>query len=192
MTLRLLVDRVLVPSPRDLSAVYPIPWVLIVYKVAFYGEETVIRISRAWVLLLFFVINFTAVSNAQSASAAAERPFVVEYYYKTKWGHADEFLKLFKKNHYPVLKKETEMGRIAKVWLDQPRYHTTEDGRWDFRVTIVFKNATVANEPFDEAALQKQLYPDQETFQREEQRRFEILDAHWDLPVKTVDLDAKP
>jgi hypothetical protein len=24
---------------------------------------------------------------------------------------------------------------------------------------------------------------------REEQRRFEILDAHWDLPVKTVDLD---
>ncbi len=37
-------------------------------------------------------------------------------------------------------------------------------------MTIVFKNATVANEPFDEAALQKQMYPDQETFQREEQR----------------------
>ena len=113
------------------------------------------------------------------------QPFVIEYYYKAKWGHADEFLKLFKKNHYPVLKKEMEMGRIAKVWMDQPRYHTTEDGRWDFRVTIVFKNATVANEPFDEAALQKQMYPDQETFQREEQRRFEILDGHWDLPVKT-------
>jgi hypothetical protein len=79
-----------------------------------------------------------------------DKPFVVEYYYKSKWGHADEFLKLFKKNHYPVLKKEMEMGRIAKVWMDQPRYHTTEDGRWDFRVTIVFKNATVANDPFDE------------------------------------------
>jgi hypothetical protein len=117
---------------------------------------------------------------------------VVEYYYKTKWGHADEFLRLFKKNHYPVLKKETEMGRITKVWMDQPRYHTTEDGRWDFRVTIVFKNATVANEAFDEASLQKQMYPDQETFQREEQRRFEILDGHWDLPVKSVDLEAKP
>jgi len=152
----------------------------------------VIRMSRALVLLLFFVITLPAVSHAQSAPAAADKPFVVEYYYKTKWGHADEFLKLFKKNHYPVLKKEMEMGRIAKVWMDQPRYHTTEDGRWDFRVTIVFKNATVANEAFDEAALQKQMYPDQETFQREEQRRFEILDAHWDLPLKTVDLDAKP
>ena len=48
--------------------------------------------------------------------------------------------------------------------MDQPRYHTTEDGRWDFRVTIVFKNATVANEPFDEDGIKKQLWPDQETY----------------------------
>jgi hypothetical protein len=163
-----------------------------VYKLAFYEEDSVIRMSRALVLLLFFVITLPAVSHAQSAPAAADKPFVVEYYYKTKWGHADEFLKLFKKNHYPVLKKEMEMGRIAKVWMDQPRYHTSEDGRWDYRVTIVFKNATVANEAFDESSLQKQMYPDQETFQREEQRRFEILDAHWDLPLKTVGLDAQP
>jgi len=160
-----------------------------VYKLTFTKEGSVIRIARVFVLLLFFSMTLPMVSRAQSPTS--EKPFVVEYYYKTKWGHADEFLKLFKKNHYPVLKKEMETGRIAKVWMDQPRYHTTEDGRWDFRVTIVFKNATVANEPFDEAALQKQMYPDQETFQREEQRRFEILDGHWDLPVKTVDLEAK-
>jgi len=58
-------------------------------------------------------------------------------------------------------------------------------------VTIVFKNATVANEPFDEDALKKQLFPDQMAYEKEEQRRFEILDAHWDLPIKTVDLEAK-
>jgi hypothetical protein len=128
---------------------------------------------------------------AQASATTSDQPFVVEYYYKTKWGHADEFLKLFKKNHYPLLKKEVEMGRMLKVWMDQPRYHTTEDGRWDYRVTIVFKNATVANEPFDEDALKRQLFPDQETYTREEQRRFEILDAHWDLPVRPVDLDGK-
>jgi len=160
-----------------------------VYKLTFTKEGSVIRIARVFVLLLFFSMTLPVVSRAQSPTS--EKPFVVEYYYKAKWGHGDEFLKLFKKNHYPVLKKEMETGRIAKVWMDQPRYHTTEDGRWDFRVTIVFKNATVANEPFDEPALQKQMYPDQETFQREEQRRFEILDGHWDLPVKTVDLEAK-
>jgi hypothetical protein len=151
----------------------------------------VIRMSRAFAFLLFFAITLPIASQAQIASTP-DRPFVVEYYYKAKWGHADEFLRLFKKNHYPLLKKGVESGRVTKVWMDQPRYHTTEDGRWDFRVTIVFKNATVANEPVDESALQKQMYPDQETFQREEQRRFEILDAHWDLPVKMVDLDAKP
>src|ERR1700683_3439773 len=126
------------------------------------------------VALLLFAVALPA-ATAQAAPAASDKPFVIEYYYKAKWGHADEFLKRFKKNHYPVLKKEMEMGRIAKVWVDQPRYHSTEDGRWDYRVTIVFKNATVANEPFDEDALKKQLWPDQAVYAREEQRRFEIL-----------------
>jgi hypothetical protein len=122
---------------------------------------------------------------------AQDRPFVVEYYYKVKWGHAEEFITLFKKNHYPLLKKEVEMGRLLKVTAVTPRYHTTEDGRWDYRVTIVFRNAAAANEDFDEKSLIKQLYPDQQTYQHEEQRRFEILDAHWDLPIKDLDLNAQ-
>src|SRR5258708_17155905 len=69
------------------------------------------------------------------AAEGKDQPYVIEYYYKTKWGHAEEFLTLFKKNHYPVLKKE--MGRMLKVSMTVPRYHTTEDGRWDYRVTIV-------------------------------------------------------
>jgi hypothetical protein len=125
------------------------------------------------------------------AGSAQDNPFVIEYYYKVKWGHADEFITLFRKNHYPLLKKQVEMGRMLKVSAVSPRYHTTEDGRWDYRVTIVFKNASVANDGFDEKALIKQLYPDQETYKKEEQRRFEILDAHWDLPIKDLDLDAQ-
>jgi hypothetical protein len=130
-------------------------------------------------------------TSAASGAAAAEKPFVAEYYYKTKWGHADEFIALFRKNHYPVLKKEIELGRILEVHAVQPRFHTTEDGRWDYRVTIVFKNAAIANDDFDASGIIKQLYPDQETYKKEEQRRFEILDAHWDLPIKDVDLATK-
>jgi len=37
------------------------------------------------------------------------------------------------------------MERMLRVWMDQPPYHTTEDGRWDYGVSIVFKNATVAS-----------------------------------------------
>ena len=132
-----------------------------------------------------------AQQSGTAASDAKDQPFVVEYYYKTKWGHAEEFLTLFKKNHYPVLKREMELGRILKVSMTAPRYHTTEDGRWDYRVTIVFKNSTVANEPFDEDALKKQLWPDQATYAKDEQRRFEILDGHWDVPIKSVDPEGK-
>src|SRR6202161_417381 len=125
---------------------------------------------------------------AQATQSVADKPFVIEYYYKTKWGHADEFVALYKKNHYPVLKKEIELGRILEVRAVQTRFHTTEDGRWDYRITIVFKNAAIANDDFDASGIIKQLYPDQETYKKEEQRRFEILDAHWDLPVKELDL----
>lgn len=142
-------------------------------------------------LLVFLSLLSLGSTPAQSQDERTMKPYVIEYYYKVKWGHADEFLQLFKKNHYPLLKKQVELGRMVKVSLDQPRYHTTEDGRWDYRVTIVFKNSIAANEPFDEEMLKKQLWPDQGTYAREEQRRFEILDAHWDLPVKSMELDSK-
>ena len=133
----------------------------------------------------------TAPLRAQGSppQSTAGQPYIVEYYYKCQWGHQQEFLDLFLKNHYPLLKKIQSTGRILSVKVESPAYHTTEDGRWDYRVTIVFKNATVANEPFDEDALKKQIFPDQEAYQHEEQRRFTILEAHWDVPIKTVDLD---
>jgi len=143
-------------------------------------------------LIAAAVLAFGVIGHARAqSSSATEKPFVVEYYYKTKWGHADEFITLFRKNHYPLLKKQVEMGRMLKVSGVAPVYHTTEDGRWDYRVTIVFKNAAVANDGFDSAALIKQMYPDQDTYKKEEQRRFEILEAHWDLPIKELDLESK-
>src|SRR6516165_9100650 len=148
-------------------------------------------------LFLALAVSSNRLGAARAKASAAvgqtggDKPFVTEYYYKAKWGHADEFITLFKKNHYPLLKKEVELGRLLKVTAVAPVYHTTEDGRWDYRVTIVYKNAAVANDGFDSTALQKQLFPDQETYKKEEQRRFEILEAHWDLPVKDVDLEAR-
>jgi len=142
-------------------------------------------------LILTTPLRFVlAAPQTAPTTAAQDQPFVVEYYYKVKWGHAEEFITLFKKNHYPLLQKEIELGRLLKVSAVSPRYHTTEDGRWDYRVTIVFKNAATANEGFDEKSLLKQLFPDQETYKHEEQHRFEILDAHWDLPIKNIDLNS--
>src|SRR5260370_23470842 len=149
------------------------------------------RLAIAALGLAALLWSSTIGAGAQQSADGKDQPYVIEYYYKAKWGHAEEFLALFKKNHYPVLKKEIELGRMLKVSMTVPRYHTTEDGRWDYRVTIVFKNAAIANDNFDSSVVIKQIYPDQETYKKEEQRRFEILDAHWDLPIKDLDLDAR-
>jgi hypothetical protein len=116
-----------------------------------------------------------------------DQPYTVEYYYKVQWGHQGEFHDLFLKNHYPLLMKIASTGRILSVKIESPAYHTTEDGRWDYRVTIRYKNSTLATtaNPEEEAFI-KQLWPDQATYKREEQRRFEILASHWDLPVTDI------
>lgn len=135
------------------------------------------------------VVSFVAPAMAQGAppQGGADQPYVVEYYYKVQWGHQAEFLDLFLKNHYPLLQKIKATGRIVALKIETPAYHTTEDGRWDYRVTIVYKNSTLATTANpDEDAMKKELWPDQAKYLREEQRRFEILVAHWDLPVSNI------
>lgn len=147
-----------------------------------------LRASGLLILAALTVVPVVGLSQ-ETRPPAADRPYVVEYYYKARWGYADEFIRLFKKNHFPVLRKQVEMGRILRVSAVKPRLHATEDGRWDYRVTIVFKNVMMTNDGFDESTVTKALYPDQETFRKEEQRRFEILLGHWDVPIDDVPLE---
>jgi hypothetical protein len=141
------------------------------------------------VLVLIGIASAGRPLRAQGAppQAAANAPYTIEYYYKVQWGHQQEFLDLFLKNHYPLLKKIVESGRMTSVKIEAPAYHSTEDGRWDYRVTIKYPNAaTAVTANPDEEKLIHQLYPDQQAYKREEQRRFEILVSHWDLPVTEI------
>ena len=141
------------------------------------------------VLALAFSVSLAVPLKAQGAppQGGAGQPYTIEYYYKCQWGHQEEFLRLFLKNHYPLLQKIQTTGRILSLKIEAPAYHTTEDGRWDYRVTIRYKDSTVATTANpDEAAFIKELWPSQVIYQAEEQRRFEILVAHWDLPVTDI------
>ncbi|MBX9929151.1 MAG: hypothetical protein K2X99_09585 [Gemmatimonadaceae bacterium] len=132
-------------------------------------------------------VLFGAALGAQPAPRASE-PFVVEYSYRIKWGFQSEWMALYQKNHYPILRKQQEMGRILSMSAVTPVNHAGEADRWDLRFTIVWKDAATAHDGFDSSVLAKQLYPDQATFQKEEQRRFELLLAHIDVPVPPLDL----
>jgi len=156
-------------------------------------QEERVQVIKNILVVLLLSISLLSISAspgfAQGAppQGAADQPYVMEYYYKVQWGHQQEFLQLFLKNHYPLLKREIDSGRMLSVKIETPANHMTEDARWDYRVTIRFKNSTVATtgNPNEEQMI-KQLWPDQETYKKEEQRRFEILLAHWDIPVSDV------
>lgn len=137
--------------------------------------------------LAISLVASPALAQGAPPQGAANQPYIMEYYYKTQWGRQQEFLQLFLKNHYPLLQKQVETGRLLSVKIETPANHMTEESRWDYRVTLTFRNSAVATTANpDEQAMIRELWPDQPTFTREEQRRFEILLAHWDLPVADI------
>ena len=113
---------------------------------------------------------------------------VVWFFYKVRWGFQEEFVDLFRRNHYPVLKAQVG-ERFSSVRAYVPKYHGDGRADWTFAVEIAYRDAEAFARPSKEAEIARRLFPDQETFRREEQRRFELLDAHWDVPLKTLDWD---
>lgn len=114
--------------------------------------------------------------------------FTIENYYKVKWGYAEEFINLWKVNHYPLLKKAIDKGDLISVEAEKPKLHSGEDTRFDFKVTLVFKNEKLAFDANLTEPYKKQLYPDLEKLKKDEQHRFELLIAHWDVMIEKIEL----
>ena len=92
-------------------------------------------ILRSVLMLLIVHLLTPFVAPAMAADGDAE-PYVIESYYRVKWGYFDEFKDLFKKNHYPILMKLKELGHIDSVVAATPINHAAEASRWDWRVKI--------------------------------------------------------
>jgi hypothetical protein len=138
---------------------------------------------------LFFALCLFG-GNAFSQNKQAESaPITIENYYKVKWGYADEFIALWKKNHYPLLKKLQEKGDIISLTAETPIIHSSEDSRWDFKVTVTFKTEHLAFDYSITEPFKKLLFPDKESYAKAEQHRFELVIAHWDVPVEAVVLN---
>jgi hypothetical protein len=132
--------------------------------------------------------SLTGHAQAPAAQAAGE-PKVIWFFYTVKWGFQDEFVDLFQRNHYPILKAEEKAGRYLSVRTYVPESHGDGRADWTFAVELV-EPPNPPKSPTTEELVAK-LYPDRAKFNREEQRRFEILVAHWDVPLNRLDLDKR-
>ena len=114
-------------------------------------------------------------------------PVTIAYYYRTKWGSHDEFVGLFDRNHWPILREQLAEGRFLDVNASKPRFHGDGRADWDFLVTITYRD-WAAVEAHSEAEIARRLYPDQATFKKDEARRFSLLEAHWDVVLEVHSL----
>lgn len=141
----------------------------------------ILKKSKVVLSLLIIFLSAGYSLKAQQTASKSKDYFTIESYYRVKWGHGTEFINLWKQNHYPLLKKALENGDVISITASEPKFHSGEETRWDFRVTVVFKTVNLA---FQEDLLdvyKKQLFPDSEALKKSEQYRFELLLAHWDI-----------
>jgi hypothetical protein len=117
----------------------------------------------------------------------ADQSIRAAYFYKTRWGCHSEFVELFKRNHWPILREQLTSGRFLDVRMEVPRFHGDGRADWDVMVTIAYRD-WAAMEAHSEAEIAARLFPDQEAYRAEERRRFELLEAHWDTPLEPVGL----
>ncbi|MEO6113368.1 MAG: hypothetical protein ABIP07_02825 [Sphingomicrobium sp.] len=140
-------------------------------------------------------LTLALVASASAALAQAQapsEPVTVESYYRIKWGAADEFKRLYKLNHQPILKEMQRQGFITDMKMDEPFTHMAGGPRWDLRVTITYRDplsAVVAGGAFDKASdvAKTRLYRDQAKLKADEAMRFGLLEDHWDVIVTRVE-----
>jgi hypothetical protein len=142
-------------------------------------------------MLILTVGVTTPLAAMRQAEAAvpAKKPIIVEWVYRVQYGHQDEWWRIFKKYQIAILERQKQLGYVKEYTVFAPSLHTSEDSRWDYRVIIV-RASEDAPPGQSEAEVAKQLFPDQEAFNKEENRRWELTTNHWDLPIHVVNTNA--
>ena len=80
-------------------------------------------------------------------------------------------------------------GLYLSVKTYVPENHGDGRADWTFAVELVQPAQRPAS-PTEEEIVAK-LFPDRAKLQKEEERRFELLVAHWDVPLNRIDLGTR-
>jgi hypothetical protein len=135
------------------------------------------------------ILNVAALLTARGAEPSGGGPVTVEYYYKIVPGGMtpdgpSEWLSLYLKNHHPILRQLKKEGLIVSERLYERRFHA-ESPAWDYKVVMVWRDWAALQEASQrESAIIRSLYPDKAAHDREERRRWELTEKHWDDVLK--------
>jgi hypothetical protein len=139
---------------------------------------------RTCLLALLLLVTFGA--RADAPAAGGDQPYTVEYYYRIKLGYKDEWLELYKRSHWPIMLEEMKQGYVLDIKVSEPHNYMPDPYRWDLRVAITYKNASLRYGDRNRENHLERLFPDRTQQQRDENRRKELLDALWEIASKPV------
>ena len=102
-------------------------------------------------------------STAMPAPSFAQAPrpgvkgYEVEWVYRVRYGHIDEWWDIFRKYQVALLDREKVLGYVVDYRIYHPQLHTDENARWDYRVEIVYRDFEGSSH---EDELTEQMFPD--------------------------------
>ncbi len=141
--------------------------------------------NKALRMLGILILGSGALATARGAEQAAGGPVTIEYYYKIAPGGMmpggpSEWLSLYLKNHHPILRQLKREGLIVSERLYERRFHA-ESPAWDYKVVMVWRDwAAIQEATAREPEIIRSLHPDKAGHDREEKRRWELTEKHWD------------
>lgn len=135
------------------------------------------------------VVILATLTPTLGTDTPASGPVTIEYYYKLAPGANKEWLALYKKNHNPILKQLMKEGLLRSETLYERRYHAAAPA-WDYKITMVWRDWAALEQARErEPEVIRSLYPNKEDHDRQETRRWEITEQHWDDVLREVSLD---
>jgi hypothetical protein len=150
--------------------------------------------NMAFRVLGILIFGLGAFAAAWGAEGTAGAPITVEYYYKIvpggmMPGGPSEWLSLYLRNHHPILKQMKKDGLIVSERIYERRFHA-ESPAWDYKVVMVWRDWAALEEAGKrEPELIRSLFPDKAAHDREEKRRWELTEKHWDDVLKEVSVE---
>ena len=150
--------------------------------------RTLLRIAALAMLGLLLLLSRAAQAQAQSAPTTGS-PITIEYYYKLIPGGSSEWLALYLKNHNPILRQMIKDGLILSEKAYERRFHA-DTPAWDYKIVMVWRDWQALEQAQQrEPEIIRSLYPDKAAHDREEQRRWQLTEHHWDDVLKEVPLE---
>ena len=148
---------------------------------------------RTSLLVLMLAACAAPGAFAQATNGAGVGKNVVSVsFYKLPAGRQDEWLALYKKYHYPIMKYEKEHGQVISETIYTRRAHHVSPS-WDIAIEIVSPAAGKAPKAEKtRGELIRYLFPDLDDYVKGERARWALTLEHWDEQWVEVDVDKNP